>query len=66
MPHGSLNQAKCMGAPTLHWVNTPVLVEALMRYEQNRLPRSMRLWVEQLLELSPQDSEQLLPHSHHS
>ncbi|MEC7382735.1 MAG: hypothetical protein VYE16_06965, partial [Cyanobacteriota bacterium] len=57
-----LNQEKCMGSRSLHWVNTPVLAEALMRYEQNRLPRSMKLWVEQLLELSPQDSHQLLSH----
>ena len=51
-----------MGSRSLHWVNTPVLLEAMMRYEQNRLPRSMKLWVEQLLELSPQDSHQLLSH----
>ena len=28
-----------------------VLFEALIRYQEGRLPRSMRLWVEQLLEL---------------
>ena len=34
-----------------HWVNSPVLLEALERYEQRRLPRSMQLWVEAMLEL---------------
>jgi hypothetical protein len=37
-------------------------MEALLRYEQNRLPRSMRLWVEQLLEISPEDKVNLQPH----
>ena len=36
---------------SMQWVNTPVLMEALDRYEQGRLPRSMRLWVEAVLEL---------------
>ena len=34
-----------------HWVNSSVLLEALERYEQHRLPRSMQLWVESMLEL---------------
>ena len=33
------------------WVNTPVLLEALDRYEQGRLPHSMRRWLEAVLEL---------------
>lgn len=33
------------------WINSTVLFEALIRYQEGRLPRSMRLWVEQLLEL---------------
>ena len=37
----------------LEWVNTPVLMEAILRYEQNRLPKPMRLWVEDLLEINP-------------
>ena len=41
-----------MRARSPHWVNSTVLVEALHRYEQNRLPRSMRLWVETMLDLS--------------
>jgi len=34
-----------------------------MRYQEGRLPRSMRLWVEQLLELNPGAAQesQLLP-----
>lgn len=35
----------------IQWVNTPVLLEAIERYEQGLLPRSMRLWIEQVLEL---------------
>ena len=34
-----------------YWVNSPVLLEVLERYEQRRLPRSMQLWVEAMLEL---------------
>lgn len=40
-----------MARRPLHWVNTPVLLQAIERYEQGRLPRSMRLWIEGLLEL---------------
>ncbi|WP_255009071.1 hypothetical protein [Cyanobium sp. ATX 6F1] len=44
-------------------MNTPVLVEALQRYELGLLPLSMRRWVETLLELPPSrsvSSERLL------
>ncbi len=40
-----------MARRPIEWVNTPVLVEALLRYEQGILPRSMRLWVEELLDI---------------
>ena len=40
-----------MGRRSLQWVNTPVLLQALERYEQGRLPRSMQLWIQQLLEI---------------
>jgi hypothetical protein len=43
-------------------VNTPVLLEALDRYEQGRLPRSMQLWVEAVLELERSVSTPLRPH----
>jgi len=33
------------------WVNTPVLLQAIERYEQGRLPRSMQLWLKTLLEI---------------
>tara|TARA_B100001093_G_scaffold371330_1_gene356317 strand:- start:351 stop:494 length:144 start_codon:yes stop_codon:yes gene_type:complete len=43
-----------------------VLVEALQRYEQNRLPRSMRLWVETMLDLDPREPvKPLLPSQPH-
>ncbi len=35
----------------LQWVNTPVLVEAIERFEQGRLPRSLALWLAAVLEL---------------
>jgi len=56
-----------MARRSLQWINSPVLMEALMRYQEGRLPRSMRLWVEQLLELNPGAAQesQLLP-SHQS
>jgi hypothetical protein len=40
-----------MGPRSPHWVNTPVLMQALERYEQGNLPRSMQLWIQQLLEI---------------
>ena len=46
-----------------HWVNTPVLVEAIERYEQDLLPRPMRLWVRSVLELEQEPgSAPLRPH----
>ena len=40
-----------MGLRSPDWVNTPVLMQALERYEQGNLPRSMQLWIQQLLEI---------------
>ncbi len=40
-----------MPPPRIRWVNTPVLQQAIDRYEQGLLPRPMRLWLEQQLEL---------------
>ena len=54
-----------MARRSLQWINSPVLMEALMRYQEGRLPRSMRLWVEELLELNPratQESQLLSTH----
>ena len=39
-----------MATRPLSWVNTPVLVQAIDRYERGLLPRSMQLWLQQLLE----------------
>ena len=36
---------------SLNWVNTPVIVEALSRYQEDRLPPSIRLWLIEILEL---------------
>ena len=47
---------------SLQWVNTPVLLEALERYEQQRLPRSMQLWLEAVLELKTPAQGPLRPH----
>jgi len=41
------------------WVNTPVLLEAIERYEQGRLPRSLALWLQSLLEIEAGPSGQL-------
>ena len=40
-----------MTARSPSWVNTPVLLAALARYEQGLMPRSLQLWVQQLLDL---------------
>lgn len=42
-----------MARRPIEWVNTPVLVEALNRYELGLLPLSLRRWVETVLELEP-------------
>jgi hypothetical protein len=39
----------------LPWVNTPVLLEAIERYEQGRLARPLQLWLQGLLEVDPLD-----------
>ena len=40
-----------MAPRSLSWVNTPVLLQAIERYEQGLMPRSMQLWLQQVLEL---------------
>jgi hypothetical protein len=40
-----------MATRPLSWVNTPVLLQAIDRYERGLLPRSMELWLQQLLEI---------------
>jgi len=45
----------------ISWINTPVLLEAIERYEQGRLPRPLALWLQTLLEIEAPPSEPLLP-----
>jgi len=45
----------------ISWINTPVLIEAIERYEQGRLPRSLTLWLQTVLELDDHPSGPLLP-----
>ena len=45
-----------MGRKTIHWINTPVITEAIFRYEKGLLPNSMKLWLEQVLEINPKKS----------
>ena len=42
-----------MRSKQLQWINTPVISEALFRYEKGLLPNSMKLWLEQVLEIEP-------------
>ena len=41
----------------LQWINTPVLMEALIRYQQGHLNRPMKLWVEEVLEINQENCE---------
>ena len=50
-----------MGRRSLTWVNTPVLQQAIERYEQGRLPRSMQLWLQTLLEIDQPPTTPLRP-----
>ncbi len=45
----------------MQWVNSPVLMEAIIRYQQGRLPRPMKLWVEELLDINPGEDASLFP-----
>ena len=54
-----------MSRKQIHWINTPVLMEAMIRYEQKRLPKSMRLWIEGLLEINSTDDKGLISKSNH-
>ncbi|WP_115120649.1 hypothetical protein [Synechococcus sp. UW105] len=48
------------------WINSSVLMEALMRYQEGRLPLSMKRWVEELLDLNTDEASTaaLLPSPH--
>ena len=45
-----------MSRKTIQWINTPVLTEAIFRYEKGLLPNSMKLWLEQVLEIKSKKS----------
>ena len=47
-----------MRRKTIQWINTPVLSEAIFRYEKGLLPNSMKLWLEQVLEIKAEKSIQ--------
>ena len=55
-----------MSRRSIVWVNTPVIMEAILRYQENRLPRSMRLWLEKLIEINPKEYSSLCADSKHS
>ena len=45
----------------ISWIHTSVLIEAIERYAQGRLPRSLTLWLQTVLELEEPPSGTLLP-----
>ncbi len=45
-----------MRQKAIPWVNTPVIMEAIFRYERGLLSNSMKLWLEQVLEITPKKS----------
>ncbi|MBW3049897.1 hypothetical protein DNJ72_07035 [Prochlorococcus marinus XMU1403] len=47
-----------MRRKTIQWINTPVISEAIFRYEKGLLPNSMKLWLEQVLEIKSENSIQ--------
>ena len=53
LSHSTALPQQAAPARVLQWVNSPVLLEAIARYERGDLPRSLRLWIEGLLELEP-------------
>ena len=44
----------------IFWVNTPVLMKAISDYEQELLPRSLELWVEDLLEINKEEDRSVI------
>ena len=45
-----------MSRKIIQWINTPVLTEAIFRYERGLLSNSMKLWLEQVLEIDSKKS----------
>ncbi len=44
-----------MNRRSILWVNTPVLTEAIVRYEEGRLPKPLKLWVEEMLDINSKE-----------
>ena len=40
----------------IQWINTPVITEAIFRYEKGLLTKPMKLWLEQVLEIDSEKS----------
>jgi len=49
-----------MSKRSILWINTPVIMEAIIRYNENRLPRPMRLWLEKVLDINTNDKPSLI------
>jgi hypothetical protein len=47
----------------ISWINAPVLLEAMARHEQGRLPRPLALWLQAVLEIEAPSPAPLLPRS---
>ena len=45
-----------MRKKNIQWINTPVITEAIFRYEKGLLPKSMKLWLEKVLEIESEKS----------
>ncbi len=37
---------------SITWINTPVLMKALERYQEGSLTKPMKMWLEEILEIS--------------
>tara|TARA_B100000700_G_scaffold236442_1_gene262332 strand:+ start:363 stop:521 length:159 start_codon:yes stop_codon:yes gene_type:complete len=40
-----------MNQRSIGWINSPVLMEAIVRYQKGLLSHSMKLWIEDVLEI---------------
>tara|TARA_Y100001968_G_scaffold212351_1_gene195535 strand:+ start:284 stop:427 length:144 start_codon:yes stop_codon:yes gene_type:complete len=45
-----------MRSKQIQWINTPVITEAIFRYEKGLLPNSMKLWLEEVLDINSKSS----------
>ena len=61
-PNWRARSLAAMAPRPISWVNTPVLLQAIERYERGQLPRSMQLWLQAVLELDAPVNRPLRPH----